>query len=131
MPAQQEDAMKIIACLIIALTPALAHADKKLEKGSAWDCKTDPVVHIGNGMGKYTFTGECKTISVGGGANTITAESVETLDVSGASNTITVGTVGTINVGGAANKITWKKAKSGDKPTLKGQPDKNTITQAK
>jgi hypothetical protein len=89
------------------------------------------VVHIGNGRGKYTFTGACKTISVGGGSNTLAIESVETLDVGGAKNTITVGTVGTIDVGGSDNKITWKKATSGDKPTLKGQPDKNTVTQGK
>ena len=123
--------MKIIVSLIVALTPALVHADKSLEKGAAWSCKTDPVVHIGNGDGKYTFTGACKRISVGGGGNTLAIESVETLDVGGSENTITVGTVGTINVGGSDNKITWKKAKSGDKPTLKGQPDMNTIKQAK
>ena len=80
---------------------------------------------------KYRFTGPCKLISVGGGENTLTIESVDTLDVGGAKNKITVGTVGTIDVGGADNTITWKKAKAGDKPILKGQPDKNTITQGK
>lgn len=133
--------MKILVTSIVVLAPALslalfgapsvAHADKNLEKGSSWNCKKDPVVHIGNGDGKYTFTGACKVISVGGGGNTLTIESVDLLDVGGAENTITVGTVGTIDVGGADNKITWKKAKTGDKPTLKGQPDKNTLSQAK
>lgn len=123
--------MKTIVSLLIALTPALAHADKDLEKGSAWNCKKDPVVHIVNGDGKYTFTGECKTISVSGGENTLTIASVETLEVDGAENTITVGTVGTINAAGNDNKITWKKALTGDKPTIKGSGEKNTITQAK
>jgi len=123
--------MKLIVSLLVVLTPALVHADKSLEKGTTWNCKTDPVVHIGNGDGKYTFTGECKKISVGGGENKLTIESVDVLDVGGAENVITVGTVGTIDVGGSDNKITWKKAKSGDKPKLKGQPDKNTVTQAK
>jgi hypothetical protein len=91
----------------------------------------DAVAHIGNGAGKYTFIGDCKMISVEGGKNTITSASVETLDVGGASNTINVGTVGTIDVGGNGNKITWKKAPSGDKPILKGQPERNTIAQGK
>jgi hypothetical protein len=114
----------------MVVTQLLASADKDLQKAGAWDCKKDPVVHIGNGDGKYTFKGACKSISVGGGENKITIEKVDLLDVGGAENVITVGTVDTIDVGGNDNKITWKKAKTGDKPTLKGQPDKNTITQA-
>ena len=123
--------MKTLLLLTALLLPAAAHADKSLEKSGAWDCAKDPVVHIGNGAGKYTFKGTCTTIDVGGGMNTLTIEAVDTLSVGGASNTITVTTVGTIDVGGSGNKITWKKAKSGDKPTMKGQPDKNTISQAK
>ena len=120
-----------VVVLVPVLAPTLAHADKKLDKSGSWDCKKDPAAHIGNGAGKYTVTGACKSISVGGGMNTLTIESVDLLDVGGAGNTITVGTVGTIDVGGAGNTITWKKAKAGDQPTLKGQPDKNTISQAK
>ncbi len=123
--------MKRIAILLLVLAPGLAAADKDLSKSTTWDCKKDPVVSIGNGNGKYTFKGACKSISLGGGENTLTIESVETLNIGSGKNTITVGTVGTIDVGGADNKITWKKAMSGDKPTMKGQPDKNTITQGK
>jgi len=126
----------------------LASADKKLLKGATHDCKTDPVVSIPNGKGTFVFKGECKTINVGGGSNTltigkvetinlgggsntITAKSVDTLNVGGAKNTITADVVGTIDIAGAKNTITWKKAKTGDKPAIKGQPDKNTITQSK
>ena len=123
--------MKHLVWLLVFVAPGIAIADKSLDEEGAWDCKKDPVVSIGNGAGKYTFKGACKRISVGGGENKITIESVDTLDVGGAENTITVGTVGTIDVGGADNKITWKKAKTGDKPTIKGQPDKNKITQKK
>jgi hypothetical protein len=123
--------MKHLVALLITLAPAAAVADKALEKSGAWDCKKDPVVHIDNGAGKFRFTGPCKLISVGGGQNTLAIEAVETLEVGGAENTITVGTVGTIDVGGSDNTITWKKARSGDKPTLKGQPDKNKISQGK
>ena len=123
--------MKKVIALLVAITPAVAFADKDLAKSGAWDCKKDPVVKIGNGKGKYTFKGECKLISLGGGENTLTIESVDTLQIGSGKNVITVGTVDTIDVAGADNKITWKKAKTGDAPTLKGQPDKNTITQAK
>src|ERR1043166_5489420 len=127
--------MKLLAAVLIAFVPVAApvaaRADKSLEKSGAWDCKKDPVVNIDNGAGKYRFTGPCKLISVGGGENTLTIESVETLDVGGAENTITVGTVGTIDVGGSDHTITWNKARSGDKPVFKGQPDKNKISQGK
>jgi DUF3060 family protein len=140
--------MKRFVCLLLVVTPALASADKTLDKGAAWDCKKDPVVSIPNGSGKYTFKGPCTAINVGGGKNTLDIESVETLNlgggmntikigtadslnIGGAKNTITVDTVATIDIAGAGNTITWKKAKAGDKPVLKGQPDKNTITQGK
>src|SRR5262245_179456 len=77
--------------LLALLLPATAHADKSLDKSGAWDCAKDPVVHIGNGKGKYTFKGTCTTIDVGGGQNTLTIEAVDTLSVGGAKNTITVG----------------------------------------
>ena len=121
----------VVLLTLVAFGAPTASADKALEKSGAWDCKKDPVVHIGNGAGKYRFTGPCQLISVDGGENTLTIESVDTLEVGGAENKITVGTVGTIDVGGADNTITWKKAKSGDKPTLRGQPDKNKVTQGK
>jgi len=140
--------MKTLVSLLLIVTPALAFADAKLEKGAAWDCKKDPVVSIPNGGGKYTFKGPCTTINVGGGKNTLDIESVDalnlgggsntikigtadSLNIAGAKNTITVDTVGTIDIAGANNTITWKKAKSGDKPVMKGQPDKNTISQGK
>jgi hypothetical protein len=63
--------------------------------------------------------------------NTLKIGTADSLNIGGAKNTITVDTVGTIDIAGASNTITWKKAKAGDKPTLKGQPDKNTITQGK
>ena len=123
--------MRNIVALLIVLASGLASADKDLAKSGTWDCKKDPVVLIANGDGKYKFKGACKKITVAGGENTLTIETVDTLDVPGAENKITVGTVDTISVAGADNTITWKKAKSGDKPTLKGQPDMNKISQGK
>lgn len=125
--------MKRLLVLAI-LVPSLAHAEKTFTggKGATWNCdKQDKVIHINHGRGKYTFKGACTRIDFGGGENTITIEAVDTLVVGSAKNVITVGTVGTIDVGGEGNKITWKKARTGDKPTLQGQPDKNTIAQGK
>jgi hypothetical protein len=116
----------------LMLVSSTAFADKVVvakPKPGTVDCAKTPHVSIGNGMGTYTFKGACESISVGGGMNTLTIESVDTLEIGGAKNKVE--TVGTVNVTGAMNTIAWKKAKTGDKPTLKGQPDKNTITQTK
>ena len=132
MPAMR--GIKLVIGLVLVASPAAADqvSVKKLDKSGTYDCaKNNPFVSIGNGRGTYTFKGECKMISVGGGQNKLTVEAVDSLEVNGAMNTITVTTVGTIDVGGTMNKIAWKKAKTGDKPALRGQPDKNTITQSK
>jgi hypothetical protein len=123
----------IMSGVVLVATSAAADQVRvtQLEKSATVDCAKDPHVSISNGMGTYTFKGACQRITVGGGVNTLTIESVAFLDIGGAKNTVTVDTVGTITVTGAMNSITWKKAKTGDKPTLKGQPNKNTIVQAK
>jgi len=117
-------------------------------KATAIDCKKKPNWSTGDGDGSYRFTGPCKKISVGGGenrlwiqsaetvdlgggGNKVFAESINLLDIGGSENSVAVGTVGTISVGGADNTVTWKKAKSGDKPTMKGQPQMNKIVQVK
>ena len=127
--------MRSVMMLGVVLVASSAAADRvrvtQLEKSATVDCTKDPHVASSNGMGTYTFKGACQRITVGGGVNTLTIEAVETLVISGAKNTVAVGTVGTIDVSGAMNAVTWKKAKTGDKPTLKGQPNKNTIAQAK
>lgn len=119
-----------IATVLLVLVPSVATADRSLQRGGKWNCNKDPVVYINNGGGSYSFKGACERISINGGGNTLKIESVDVLDVSGSENTIKVGTVGTIDVGGAENTITWRKAKDGDAPALRGQPDKNTIVQA-
>jgi hypothetical protein len=123
--------MKRIAILLVVLAPAVAAADKDLSKSTTWDCKKDPVVHIGHGSGTYTFTGACASITVEGGKNMVMIEAVDRLEIVGDKNTIAVGTIDTIDVTGARNAITWKKAKSGDQPTTTGQPESNKITRAK
>src|SRR6185369_13590274 len=97
--------MKRILCLLVAVTPVVAYADKDLSKNGTWDCKKDATVHIANGSGKYTFKGKCKLISVGGGTNKLSIDSVETLDVGGGENNISAKTVATLTVGGAENQI--------------------------
>ncbi len=44
--------MKLFVSLLLFVTPVVARADTKLEKGAAWDCKKDPTVSIPNGGGQ-------------------------------------------------------------------------------
>lgn len=123
----------IMLGVVLVATSAAADQIKitQLDKSATVDCAKDPNVSISNGMGTYNFKGACQRIFVGGGVNTLTIESVGSLDIRGAKNTVAVDTVGTITVTGVMNSVTWKKAKTGDKPTLKGQLNKNIIVQAK
>lgn len=123
--------MKKLACLLLALTPALASADKSLTKGTTWDCKKDPVVAINHGGGTYKFTGECKTIAINGGGVTLSADDVDELSINGGGCTVTVGAADRIAINGATNKVTWKKGKSGDKPNITINGADNKIDQAK
>ena len=88
--------MKRILCLLLAVAPAVAHADKNFTsgKGTTWDCKKDPKVNISHGKGVYTFKGACTQINLSGGKSKLTIESVDQLNVSSAGNTIMVGTLG-------------------------------------
>ncbi|HUS30998.1 MAG TPA: DUF3060 domain-containing protein [Kofleriaceae bacterium] len=108
--------MKSFLCLLLALTPAVAHADKNYRsgKGATWDCKKDPKVNISHGKGVYTFKGACTQINLTGGKSKLTIESVDELNISSADNTVTIGTLGALNLVGANNKITYKAAKEGD-----------------
>ena len=119
--------MKRILCLLVAVTPVVAYADKNYTKGKGgtWDCKKDPVVNITHGSATYKLTGTCTTLNVSGGTLKITAERIDTLNVSGAKNTITIGSVGAINVTGAKNKIAYK---SGDAPTVSDVGVGNSVT---
>jgi len=89
------------------------------------------LVSLGNGKLKIKFTGTCTTINVGSGENTLDIESVDTLNVGGGKNKITIGTVDTIHLGGAKNVVRWKKAKTGDKPTIQDGAAGNDVAQAK
>lgn len=119
--------------LLLVLVPAIAAADKTYTggKGATWDCKKDPTIYINHGSGKYTFTGDCKSIHINGGKNTLVIASVDALTLSGGKNKVTIGTVDSIKIEGADNQITWKKAKSGDKPTVDGQGANEQVSQAK
>lgn len=122
--------LAVVAAVSFAL-PVTALSDKSFggSAGASWDCKTDPVVVITGGSAHYTFKGECKSISLTGGHNTLTIESSGSLDITGASNTATIDAVDAININGAQNKVTWKKGKSSPKPTVSQLGQKNVITQ--
>jgi hypothetical protein len=115
-----------------SLGAGLAHADKTFNKGkgASWDCGKDPSVVINHGRGNYKLTGACKTISVTGGENQLTIDTVDTLTIVGASNTIAIGTADSITVTGSGNKITYKTAKSGKVQTTTVGTG-NSVDQAK
>lgn len=122
--------------LVLALlfVPAIAFADKAFtsEKTATWDCGKDPTVTITHGNGKYTFKGACKDITVNGGHNTLTVETVATLTVNGSSNTITSDSLDTVTVTGSDNKVTWKKsAAAGGKPAVTSLGQNNTVSAGK
>lgn len=123
--------MRKLAALLVALTPAIAGADHTITKGSSWDCGKDPIVKLGRGKLKLKLTGECKAIHVGSAKNVLDIESVDELHVTGGMNTIVVGTIAAIDLGGAKNVVRWKKAKSGDKPTVHDGAAGNAVLQAK
>lgn len=116
---------------VLGVAPALADKTFNAGSGATVDCSKDPKVSINHGKGTYTFTGKCTQISVNGGDNKLTVESVESLDVNGSTNTIAVDAVGTLNVNGSSNKITWKRGVKGDKPSVTALGSGNAISQAK
>jgi hypothetical protein len=122
-----------IVTVLLSAMPAAAIADKDFTEGpgETWDCATDPNVNINHAKGKYTLTGDCKTIAINGDGNTVAVATAEEVNVNGATNKVTVGTVATINVNGVSNKVTWKKASSGKKPAVNVVGLKNSVAKAK
>jgi hypothetical protein len=109
---------------------SIARADKAFRtgKGTAWDCKEDPVVSIAHGAGTYTFKGSCRSISLIGGNSTLTIESVESLSISGASNKITADSIGSISIVGSKNTVTYKSGLHGDAPSVSKVGTDNVVT---
>ncbi|MFT3697241.1 MAG: DUF3060 domain-containing protein [Kofleriaceae bacterium] len=121
---------KILA--LVMMLGGVAAADKSLAKSGSHDCGTDPVVQITGGNGKYALKGACKEITVTGGHNTLTIESVGTLTINGSSNSVAADSVDTANVTGSNNKVTWKKSGgAGGKPATSSLGQSNSFTQAK
>ncbi|MGE0550493.1 MAG: DUF3060 domain-containing protein [Kofleriaceae bacterium] len=112
--------MRSLAVLIIALVPAIGHADKVFKKtaGDTWDCENDPVVRITGDSGTFGFLGPCKRITVRGNKNVLSIISVGKLVVGGKANVAEIEEVDAIVVTGAGNQITWKKPIKGDKPKI-------------
>jgi hypothetical protein len=124
----------LIAVLATCSFASLASADKAFtaEKSATWDCSKDATVTITHGNGKYTFKGACKEITVNGGHNALTIESVATLSVNGSSNTITADNVDTVSLTGSDNKVTYKKsAGTGGKPTVSSLGQNNAVNAGK
>jgi hypothetical protein len=111
-----------IIMLVVAMAPAVSHAEKVFKKKDAtetWDCATDPNVRISTDKGTFGLLGECKKVTVAGKKNVVTIASSTKVVVSGTGNLVQVDEVDVIAVSGKANQITWAKSKKGDdKPKI-------------
>lgn len=78
-------------------------------------CSGDTEVSIKGASNDITLTGECKSVSVRGSANTVRID-----------------TVGRLEVKGSANNVSWKKASGGaKKPKVDSAGVGNKVFQAK
>src|SRR5687768_5246179 len=101
---------KIFLVMCALALPASAEEAAKpvtVNKAGVVDCAKTPNVHIANGKLKLEFKGACAHVSIGGGKNEITAESIASLDVAGAENKITVTKLDALSIAGAKNQITY------------------------
>ena len=122
-----------LAALLLALSSAVALADKDFDTadGGTHDCAEDPIVNINQGTGAFTITGECKEINVNGDKLKVTVANTAELNLNGTSNTVAVTEVGAIQINGTKNKVTWKKAKSGKRPSVATNGKGNAISKVK
>jgi len=123
---------KLIA-LVLALSPAIALADKDFNGGSGgtYNCDSDPVVNINVDGGRYTLLGSCSQINVNGSGVTLTIASTSQLAINGSRNSARVATVGTILIQGDKNAVVWKQSADGDTPTIAAVGSGNTVTKAR
>ncbi len=123
------------ACfLVVALAPAIAHADKELAEptdGTTWDCASDPKVNVSYSGGTFTFTGTCEEVNVSGSNVKVKAENVDTLNVNGDKNSVATNVLGAVNINGTSNKVTYKKPKTGKKPAVASNGTRNGVTKVK
>ncbi len=117
----------------LVLAPNVALADKEFidSDGATYDCAEDPTVNISNGSGTFAFTGACKEININGSKLIVTVSEVVDLNINGASNAVTAEVVGAIHINGVKNKVTWKKARTGKKPSVQSNGKGNAVTKAK
>lgn len=116
-----------IACIV---SSSIAHADKvfRVGKGGTWDCNQDPVVSILHGNGNYTIKGNCKSVNLTGGNNTLTVAVTDSIDITGAHNKIAIDTVDSINIIGSDNTVTYKAAAHGDAPSVSKIGTNNVVS---
>jgi hypothetical protein len=116
--------------LFVLLVPSLALADQDIRaKTATIDCAKDPNVAITAGEGSYTLKGVCDKVSINGGQNTVTIESVKKLGINGSGNKVKVATAEKIAIVGSNNDVEWNKGPAGKKPTIGSVGENNKVTQ--
>lgn len=102
---------------LIALTPAIAFANKTFNEGSGGtvDCSKDPDATINLNNGKFAFKGACKSITINGNSNTLAIDSVASLSVNGNDNKVSYGGKPKVSNLGNNNTLVGGKAAPADK----------------
>ena len=122
-----------LAALLVAVTPAIALADKDFTEGSgaSYDCSEDPIVNINHDSGSYTLTGTCSEIHLNGGNLHVTIAETKQLAINGDGNVVKIHTVGEILVNGGNNNVRWKHARSGRRPAVAANGERNSVARSK
>ena len=123
---------KLIA-LVLALSPAIALADKDFNDGAGgtYNCDSDSVVNINSDGGRYTLTGSCSQVNVNGSGVSLTIASATQLAINGSRNSARVASVGTILIQGDKNSVVWAKSQDGGIPTIAAVGSGNSVSKAR
>lgn len=119
-----------IAAIAWIASSQIANADKvfRVGKGATWDCGKDPVVSILHGNATYTLRGSCTSVTLTGGNNTLTIDSVGAISITGAHNNVAIDTVDSIAIVGSDNTVSYKGAAHGDAPSVSKVGSNNNVS---
>lgn len=126
--------MKRILVLLLAVTPAIAFADKVSPqgKGTTIDCTKNPTFAYADNKGTFKLTGKCEKVMISGNGNKLEVEAAQAVILSGNDNIVVADAVDSIMTTGNSNTVTYKKTAT-PKATIKiaNPGNKNKIAKAK
>jgi ABC-type Fe3+-hydroxamate transport system substrate-binding protein len=125
--------MKHLIFLALALTPAIASADRVYNAvvSGSHDCNKEGDVVLNMAGGRFTLTGACDKVIINGASSSVAIESAKKTVVSGLGNSVDIGAAEKIVVSGADNTVTWRKGLGGERPKVSSSGTGNTVNQVK